>query len=113
MSEGKNGESGPQEEQTKEPKLNKEQYELLLGCSKSGDVKPWNKYRKEHPDDEIWLQGADLMEANLQGANLWKANLQDADLTDANLQGADLGYANLQSADLWGVNLQGVDLRYA
>ena len=31
------------------PKLNEEQYKLLLSCSEKKDITDWNKYRKEHP----------------------------------------------------------------
>jgi len=43
-------------------------------------VKVWNQWRKEHPDGDIDLSGADLSEANLGGANLSEANLYKADL---------------------------------
>jgi hypothetical protein len=119
MSEGRNRESEPQKKQQveKKLKLNEEQYKLLLECSKNGDINPWNKYREEHPDEEIWLQGADLRgarlrNANLQGANLRSANLESAILNGANLQGAKLSAGvNLQNAHLLMANLQNADLR--
>jgi hypothetical protein len=133
MSEEKNGETDSQKEQAKKPKLNEEQYKLLLSCSEKKDVTDWNKYREEHHKEGIWLQGANLERANLQGAHLNYANLQGAYLNDANLQGAylqkanlqgtylnyanlqgaELGGANLQGARSWGANLQGADLRMA
>ncbi|MGA2092231.1 MAG: pentapeptide repeat-containing protein [Sedimentisphaerales bacterium] len=114
MSEEKNGESGSQKDQAEtKPKLNEEQYKLLLSCSEKKDVTVWNKYREEHPDEEVWLQGAHFSEANLQDADLWKANLQDADFGKASLQGVDLHFANLQGADLSGANLQDAKLSSA
>ena len=114
MSEGKKRKSEPQKEQAEtKPKLNEEQYKLLLSCSAKKDVTDWNKYRKERANEEIWLQGACLREANLQGANLSWANLQGAYLRNANLQGADLVWANLQGANLREANLQGADLQCA
>ena len=51
----------------------------------------------------VFLEGADLTEANLTGANLTEAhlvgaNLRKANLTDTNLSGADLTGANLSGA---------------
>lgn len=65
-----------------------------------------------------WLQGLDMIEAdmnnaNLQGANLIGARLQGATLRDANLQGAHLSEAFLQQANLERANLQQADLRNA
>ena len=113
MSEEKNGESGSQKEQTEKPKLNEEQYKLLLSCSKKKEVTEWNKYRMEHTGEEIRLQGAKLERTNLQGAVLWNANLQGAHLGGANLQGAHLEGANLQGAHLEGANLQDADFEEA
>ena len=106
MNEEKNNKSEPQKEQAEKPKLNEEQYKLLLSCSEKKDITAWNKYRKEHPDEEIWLQGADLRKFKLQDAHLSEANLQSANLDMANLQSANLDMANLQSANLQGANLQ-------
>ena len=36
----------------------------------------WNKWRKEHPDDPIYLRDADLREANVSGANLIGADIR-------------------------------------
>jgi len=112
MTEGKNSKSESKEEQ---PKLNQEQYDRLIECSKKGPegIKEWNEWRHKNSDEEIWLQKADLREANLQGAHLWYANLQGADLLEAKLQGADLGFAKLQGAWLEVANLKNADLTCA
>ena len=80
-----------------------------------------------------WLNGADLLQAQMQGANLIKAHLQGvslyeahlqetllfsaqmqgAHLTEAHLQKANLTEAHLQGADLTEAHLQGVDLTKA
>jgi hypothetical protein len=107
MSEEKDSESEPQKEQAQnKPRLNEEQHSLLKSCSHNKDIVPWNQYRREHPNEEVWLQGADLGGANLQDADLATANLQNAYLVKANLQGADLTMANLQGAYLLKANLQ-------
>ena len=113
MNKEKNGESEPQKELVEKPKLNEEQYKLLLSCSKNKDIKPWNKYRKEHPKEKIWLQGAYLKKANLQGANLSEANLKDANLLEANLKDTNLLEANLEGAGLLAANLKSASLSKA
>jgi uncharacterized protein YjbI with pentapeptide repeats/class 3 adenylate cyclase len=116
-----------------------EQLDILLQ-----GARVWNVWRrKEHPEIQIDLSGAnlsgaalsgvtlrdaDLREADLSGANLSRANLrgatlkeanlgravlQEADLSGANLTGANLSNANLQEADLSGANLSGAILSKA
>jgi hypothetical protein len=55
------------------------------------------------------LKSRDIRFIFLQKANLDEANLQEADLTAANLQEAKLFEANLQNAILRGTKLQGAD----
>jgi len=93
----------------------------------------WNKWREEHPDEEIRLQEADLRCAHLENAILWNAHLENADLEGAHLENvkllgahlenANLKYANLErayleivnleNAKLWGTHLENVQLEYA
>ena len=96
------------EQEQRKPKLNEEQYKLLLDCSEKKDITKWNEYRDNNSDEKVWLQNAHLEDTYLRGANL-----QDTDLRKANLQGAYLEGANLQGAKLGGVNLQGAYLREA
>lgn len=84
------------------------QYDLFIRCSEKQDMTKWNKWRKEHPDEEILLRSADLGNAYLLGAHLEKA-----DLAGANLEGAYLVGARLENADLVGANLEKADLREA
>jgi len=87
-------------------------------------VEVWNKWRKDNPDVEIDLSGADLKGSNLIRADFSKTvlnrqysssingrvhsirttctnvNLSNADLSDANLSKADLSDADLSNADL-------------
>jgi uncharacterized protein YjbI with pentapeptide repeats/class 3 adenylate cyclase len=91
-----------------------EQLDILLQ-----GARVWNVWRrKEHPEIQIDLSGANLSRANLRGATLKEANLgravlQEADLSGANLTGANLSNANLQEADLSGANLSGAILSRA
>jgi uncharacterized protein YjbI with pentapeptide repeats len=93
-----------------EGRLSQEQYQILLRCSKKRDASEWNQWRKDNPDADILLEGADLEGAYLQGASLWRARLGGAHLVVANLKGAQLVEADLQGAKLAGVNLQGAEL---
>jgi len=110
-----------------EREFNQEQYDRLLAsvADKNG-CKTWNEWRKENPDIEIKLKGANLQRvfldfANLQKADLSEANLQKAslstdlrkaDLTGANLVGADFSGAGLQEAIMAFSNLYGADLAF-
>ena len=107
-------------DESKDPKLrlDQEQYGLLLKCSKIKNIEEWNRYRDEHPKDEVWLEGADLertflANAKLEDANLLKANLESANFLGAKLQHADLFGANLENATLRNAKLQNADLRFA
>lgn len=117
--------SNAKNEQPQEPQLqfSQEQYDMLMRCSKRGDITEWNEWRKDNPNVEIHLQGAGLVGATLQGANLVGATLQGAKLERAKLQGAKLWRANLQRAKLegaklqgarlWGANMQSANLRWS
>jgi len=88
-------------------KMSNDQLRELL---KIGDVKGFNEYRQENPDQEIDLQEADLQEAELKGVNLKGVNLRDANFEEANLEDANFFGANLFLANFRGANLQGANL---
>ena len=117
-------------------KVDADRYAMFERCMEANDAAEWNEWRREHPGETVWMQGAqfeavraerprlrgiDLSEAQfargdlrrmvLVGANLRGAQLTGADLRGAILVNADLRGAILQSADLKGVNLKGADLR--
>lgn len=90
-------------------KFNQEHYDLLMKCSKKGDMTEWNewygKYKKAQKDagkDDCgaWLDGAKLQGAHLEKADLRAAHLKDAELFGANLENADLSKADLKYAGL-------------
>ena len=62
---------------------------------------------------EAHLQEALLFNAQMQGAHLTEAHLQKAHLTEAHLQGADLTEAHLQGANLQKAYLQEANLTEA
>ncbi len=91
---------------SKEPRCDPKQLELLKKCSEKKDITEWNKWREENPDEEIWLQGADLEEAHLEGADLCLAHLEGASFGLAHLEGANLQDASLQGAVLLWAHLE-------
>jgi len=106
--------SSPEKEQaTPARKFSQEQYDMLKRCSKKKDITEWNEWREKHPEEEILLEDADLVGANLQKANLMVANLQEAYLAEANLEKANLMVANLQEAYLAEANLEKANLMVA
>jgi len=99
-----------QGQDTTERRFSQRQYEMLVDCSQKRDMAGWNQWRKDNPDADILLEGADLEGAWLQGAPLWRAKLRGAHLVVANLKGVQLVEADLEGASLAGVNLQGAEL---
>jgi hypothetical protein len=85
----------------------------LIKMLQNGEIKEFNQYRKDNPNEVINLYCADLSSADLRSANLSFANLRSADLSSADLRSANLSFANLSSADLSFANFRGTDLRYA
>jgi uncharacterized protein YjbI with pentapeptide repeats len=65
------------------------------------------------PPDGLYLEGAELMMADLQGANLRKADLYWALMQECDLRSACLAGASLRGANLQGANFSGADLTCA
>ena len=86
---------------------------MLLRCSEKKDITEWNQWRKDHPDEEVWLQGVHLGEAHLEGAYLRDAHLEGAILYGAHLENANLMSAYLEGADLLLVYLKDAHLEAA
>jgi hypothetical protein len=110
----------PKDERRYDPELLKkglrcdiDQLEMLKRCSEKKDIIEWHEWRVRHQDEEIWLQGADLIRANLELVDLSKSHLERANLAFTNLSGAHLYEANLKGVSLAMANLQNVMLRRA
>src|SRR5262249_44066299 len=83
----------------------------------------WNRWREEHPDVTVTLDGAKLdgmiltginfSHASLRGASMHATNLMNADLRHADLTGANLAEADLIAANMEGAILRGATLREA
>ena len=99
-----------QDEGRKELRCDPKQLSLLKKCSEEKDMTEWDKWRKENPDEEIWLQGANLDATNLEDINLMSAYLQRASFVDAHLENAYLEDASLEKADLMNAHLEGANL---
>ena len=86
-------------------------------------MEEWNAWRRDHPDEEVLLEGARLRrahlegamlnEARLAGADLWGAQLKTAMAYEADLQGACLAGADLEEATLAAARLDGANLQWA
>lgn len=113
--------------------------EKLVALLRSG-VDAWNKWRREHPGEQIDLSKSNLQRADLARVNLgWEFEFGEVDQhrkelireaaqrgdfsgvlsilnavrSEADLSGANLINAKLRAADLTGANLSGADLRDA
>ncbi|NIP27343.1 MAG: hypothetical protein GWN67_14020 [Phycisphaerae bacterium] len=119
----KNDEQKPGQQPEGKVKCDKEQHERLLRCSEKKDITEWNQWRKEHPDEEIWLQGANLRNTHLENANLscthlenallWGTHLESANLWRTYMEHAELMDANLRRACFWDAKLQSADFSRA
>jgi len=106
MAEQPSGDNGS----SKEPRFSREQYDMLMRCSKKQDISEWNEWRELHEDAEILLDGADLPKAHLECANLRNAHLEGARLLEAHVKEGILRGAHLEGAILWDADLRGADL---
>lgn len=70
-------------------KFDFDQYLLLKSCSENKDLSPWNSWRDEHCDEEIWLQGANFDGFYLEGANFIDAHCDGASFVQAKCKGAN------------------------
>jgi len=123
----------PEKEHRFDPELLKkglrcdlDQYEMLKRCWYRKDITEWNEWRKEHPDEEVWLERSDLTDKYLKCAllncggsseengktyffkgqvHLKEAILMYADMEKANLLGAHLEKAWFNRANLKGTCL--------
>jgi uncharacterized protein YjbI with pentapeptide repeats len=78
----------------------------------------WDTWRREYPEIQLDLSGANLSKADLSGTDLFRTDLSKADLSGADLQGAtfwesDLTKANLSKANLFRAFLSGANLSEA
>ncbi len=81
-------------------------------------VEIWNEWRREKPNIQPDLLGADLEYANLNKVNFNGALLEDsrfykAELNEARLRGARLSNTDLGNTKLIGADLSGADISWA
>ena len=94
-------------------RFDKEQYRLLLQCSRMRDMTRWNIWRSQHRDVPVLLEGADLKRAHLVGADLRWASLAGANFLEAHVEGANFFGAHLEGAHLTMAFLEGAIFRFA
>jgi len=87
-----------------------DQYEMLKRCSDKKDITEWHHWRKKYPNEEIWLEGADLSFTYLENAYLKYAKLKEVFLGYANLNEAKLRCADLEGTKGAYIRLKGTDL---
>jgi uncharacterized protein YjbI with pentapeptide repeats len=73
-------------------------------CILREGVEAWNRWRKEHPDIQPDLEGADLSQLHLLQVDLHGVNLSRCTLHYSILCGADLTQATLREADILSTN---------
>jgi len=101
-----------------ERKFSQEQYDMLKRCSDKKDMTEWNKWRKEHADEVIWLQGRNfkgwcLQEANfMHGNRYYEATDTYISFGEVHLEGAVFESANLQKAIFAGAKMNGTRFWY-
>lgn len=112
-------------------RFNQKQYEFLRQCSEKGEegIKEWNRWREEHPCEDILLEGANLRGCWLSGID-WAplspspipltegkkvsfVYLSGAQLQGARLVGANCRLVHFEAASLHRAHLKSANLRYA
>ena len=59
----------------RERRFSQEQYDMLKRCSDKKDMTEWNQWRKQHPEEDICLDGADFAQCCLRGANFMRGKV--------------------------------------
>jgi len=114
------GEAEPKDERAKKDRrFSQEQYDMLKRCSDKKDMTEWNEWRKEHPDEDIWLVGGDFSRWYLKGINFTQGgatvksqtekptarnnevHLEEARFESAILEGAEFLRAHLEGTCFW------------
>lgn len=90
-----------------------DQYEMLKRCSDKKDMTEWKEWRRDNPNKDVLLEGADLSHTTINDANFLRANLKSAILMNADLRGSCLMHSNLDSADFEDASLPGALLSCA
>lgn len=107
-------ESKSKDQQAKKgPRFSQEQYDMLIRCSEKKDMTEWNQWRKENSNENILLEGANLVFAHLEDAFLLGSHLENAKLRCAYLNDANLANAHLEKADLVDTHLEGTNFKNA
>ncbi len=122
MDESESKNEKPKEGRRFDPELLKEglrcdrwQYKFLKECSEKGKVgiKKWNKRRKEHSGEDIFLEGADFNKKCLKEADFDKAHLEKAIFFRAHLEGSRFQHAKARGTSFNKAHLENAKLSVA
>jgi hypothetical protein len=100
------------EKEKEKRRFSQEQYEMLICCIQKGreGIEEWNQWREDNPDEDIFLEGANLENFSLNGINFANAYLRGANLDSAYLEDAMLHMTHLENANLRGACLKRAEL---
>ena len=82
----------------------------LLELLKIGDIKGFNEYRKENPEQDINFEGENFDGLDLGGINLRGAILRDCIFDEADLRWASLWGSYFEGATFSGAKLYGLKI---
>ena len=96
-------------EENRKPRCERQQYEMLLRCSKKKDITEWNEWRSNNRGEEILLERADFFGAYLDGADFDGAQLKGTHFDGAHLEKASFIKAHLEGASFIAAHLNDVN----
>ncbi len=109
-------ESEPKSEKPKdERRFSQEQYDMLKRCSDKKDMTEWNEWRrKEHPEEDIWLQGRKFQGWWLKKANFMHGTYNGINYSgEVHLEGSIFEKAHLEEAEFFRAHLEGSRFQHA
>jgi len=110
MDESESKNEKPKEER----QFSKEQYEMLKVCSDKKDMTEWNDWRKEHPGEDIWLQGREFQGWWLKKANFMHGTYNGINYSgEVHLEGSIFEKAHLEEAEFFRAHLEGGRFQHA
>jgi uncharacterized protein YjbI with pentapeptide repeats len=108
------------ENQNSQRRFSQEQYDMLKHCSDNEDMTKWNKWRKDHADEVIWLQGRDFKGWWLKKANFMHGTFFDSQTKreinysgEVHLENSIFEKAHVEEAEFFRAHLEGTRFQHA